>query len=227
MRSSLIAALLLVASCSPPRQENTAGSTAGPAAVVMAISGAGEDCSIRWNGETIPRELVVDNSVKLIMRTIEELGGVDRVTEENMPYLRLEAAGDTRYSCTGPILREMERAGFAHVVLKRSAGPGADQRANFPLLTDVPGGESAILRLEKGGRMSWDGEAIDRTVLRERARLARAMSPPVNLFVAPSADSDFTTLHDALRTIEREKMHAFLSGCAGTSGPIRETSPVC
>ena len=230
MRHSPIYALLLIASCAPPSEENKTDGGAGgegPAATVTAVSNAGQGCSIRWNGEAVSKEGLLDNSVRLIMRAIEDIGGIDKVTGENLPYLRLEAAGDVPYSCTGPVLREMQRAGFSHAALKLAEGPARDQRADFPLEPVGPSQNHAIFRLEKSGRMTWDGVAVDRVGLKEKARLARSIAPQVEFSVAPSPDSDFKALYDALRAIEEEKLTAVLAGCAGTPGPVWDLSPPC
>ena len=230
MRYRPLYVLILVASCAPPSEENKSADGAGgqgPAAVVTAVSNAGQDCSIRWNGEAVSKERLLDNSAKLIMRALGDIGGIDKVTGENLPYLRLEAAGAVPYSCTGPVLREMQRAGFSHAALKLAEGRARDQRADFPLEPVRPSQNHAIFRLEKNGRMTWDGVAVDRVGLQAKARLARSIEPQVEFSVAPSPDSDFKTLYDALRAIEEEKLAAVVAGCAGTPGPVWDLSPPC
>jgi hypothetical protein len=230
MRPGLIILSLLALSCSPPEERNEAAGRAGgrgPGAVVVASSGGGQGCSYRWDGEPVSQEELLAKGVKLIMHAIEDVGGIEKITEENMPYPRLEASAGEPYSCTGPALREMRRAGFAHVMLKTPGAASPDQRADFPMVGYEPRPEHAVVRLEKDGRITWNGEAVDKAGLGERARLAATMRPPVDLFVAPSADSDFATLHEAMRAIEAANMEASLSGCAGTTGPVLETSPVC
>ena len=229
MRYSPICAVLLAASCSPAGAENEAAAGAAgrrPAATVTVLSDAGLDCTVRWDGEAVSLDALLDKSVKLMARAMDEVG-IDKVTEETLPYLRLEAAGDVPYGCTGPALRQMQRAGLGHVVLRPAGGSAGDQRADFPLDPDGPSPSRAIFRLAKGGRTSWDGAAVDRAGLAERARLARSMAPQVDLIVAPSPGSDFKTLHDALRAIEQEKLEAVLAGCAGTDGPAFATAPLC
>jgi biopolymer transport protein ExbD len=236
MRRGLIGMALLAASCSPPGDGNGsdgAGAARGPepTAVIAAAGGGEGGCSFSWNGEEVTQDQLLERGVMAIQRAIEEVGGIEALTDKNMPFLRLEAASNAPYSCTGPALRAMERAGFADVVLRPSADRAADHRIDLPLgpppASRHPEMVPIIVRIEKDGRLTWDGTAIDSAGLRERLGAARSMAPPVDLFVAPSADSDFMALYETMRTIEAENMEATLSGCAGTPGPIREGSPVC
>lgn len=230
MRHSPTFALFLLAACSAPVGGNQAGeapAVPGPAATVTVLSDDGKDCLLRWQGKPVSLDGVLDNSVKLISGAIEKVGGIERITEETLPSLRLEAAGGVPYACTGPAMRQMQRAGLGHVMLAPAGGTAREQRADFPFDPDGPSQSHAILRLETGGGMSWDGAAIDRAGLAERARAARSMAPRIDLIVAPQPDSDFATLLAALGAIEQERLDSLLAGCAGSDGPVFDTRAPC
>lgn len=227
MRRSPIYALLLAASCSPPGGDNdTAAAGASPAGpiVVTAASREGRDCSYRWNDEAVSAQKILDKSVVAIQFAIDDVGGIENLTETAMPLVHLEGAGNVPYACTGPVLRQFERSGLVAVVLKPDGAAG--QSATFFQEPYSSGGPFAVIRLNAGG-MSWDDRTIDKNGLSERARAESLNRPPVELVVAPAEDSSFLALHDALAAIRQGGMDAILSGCSGTTGPIREPDPVC
>lgn len=225
MRRSLIIAATFAASCSPSDEGNESAGDPGdpkPAIVVTAASRGG-DCAYSWNQEAVTEKAILDRSVAAISQSIDEAGGIENLIQEGMPQLRLEAAPDVPYSCTGPALRQLGRAGMLDVVLGPVGASG--QKANF-FMNPPPPGPFAILKLTSRG-MSWDGKPIEQAGLLERARAESHYRPPVELVVAPAEDSGFLALHDALAAIRQGGMEATLSGCAGSSGPIRESGPVC
>ena len=226
MRRGLIIAACLAASCSPSGEDNDSADSPGgpkPAITVVTVASRGGTCSYLWNQEPITEQGIGGKSVAAIGEAIDGAGGIENLMNAETVQLRLEGAPDVPYSCTGPALRQLGRAGLVDVVLKPAGGSG--QKASF--ITDSPpGGPVAIVRLTKGG-LSWDGRPVDRAGLLERAQAEAANRPPVDLVVSPAEDSGFLELHDALATIRLGGMEAILSGCAGTSGPIRESGPIC
>lgn len=219
-------ATLLAASCSPSGggEDQAAVETAPARAPVVRAESRGDgDCSYLWNGKAVTAQGIVDKSVAAISRAIDDVGGIENITEQNMLVIRLEGAANLPYACTGPALRQLERAGLVRIVLKPDGTAG--QSANF-LLEPETAGPFAIIRLSKDG-MSWDGRPIDQAGLRERVRAEALNRPPVVPVVAPAEDSSFLALHDSTATISQAGMVAILSGCAGTSGPVREAEPVC
>ena len=224
MRRSLIIAACCAASCSPSGEDNVSANSVGPPEpIVVTAASSGGTCAYLWNGEAVTAQGIGDRSVAAISEAIEGAGGIENMIDAEVVQLRLEGAPDVPYSCTGPALRELARAGLVDVVLMPAGASG--QNAIF--ITDSPpDGPRAIVRLTKEG-MSWDERAVDQPGLLERAQAEASSRPPVALVVAPAEDSGFLALHDALATIRQGGMEATLSGCAGSSGPIRESGPVC
>jgi hypothetical protein len=224
-RSLLFLALLAV-SCSPPGGGNQ--SSAGPAGadkpmVVTATSAGAGACSYSWNGEAVSEQGLLDKSVAAIEVAIERVGGIEKITEETMPVIHLQGPPETPYSCTGPALRQLERAGMVNVVVRPDGAYG--MKAKFPI-DPFEAGPFTIIRVGRDG-MSWEGQPIDQAGLRERVKAERLNRPPVELAVAPAEDSTFRGLYETLAAVKQGEMEAILSGCAGTSGPVRESGPVC
>lgn len=113
-RRKILFATFLAASCSPSGVGgDSAGKTGSDREILLSASSAG-GCSYLWNGKPVDAEGIVENSIAAIQHAIEDVGGVQNITEETMPLVRLEAAGDIPYACTGPALRRLERSGLVN-----------------------------------------------------------------------------------------------------------------
>ena len=78
-------------------------------------AGPGGVCEVYWN-------LTKVNSAELLQRAADELtarvaavGGVQNITEENMPEAHIRADIDTPYRCVGGAIFTMQRAGYARI----------------------------------------------------------------------------------------------------------------
>ena len=60
-------------------------------------------------------EQLLDRAVKKLEDEIEKLGGVENMTEENMPEAHIRGDINTPYRCIGGAIFTMQRAGFARV----------------------------------------------------------------------------------------------------------------
>ena len=58
---------------------------------------------------------MLDRAVKKLEEQIEAVGGVENITEENMPEAHIRGDVDTPYKCIGGTVFTMQRAGFARV----------------------------------------------------------------------------------------------------------------
>lgn len=236
MRRGLALLLLPVAACS---SSGGGGGSANPyeralAATVTAAGTGGGDCVIRWNGRPVSRAALLENGLKMNREALERLDETQRSYPPGehheygdvLPHVRLEAARGVPYSCFGPALRTLERSGSFEVLLRPAGERVPDYDVQFAEDPAVPGRRyAALLRLGAGDRMTWDGETVDLVGL---GRRARALDPRtlVPVAVAPSADSDFMTLYEAVRVVGDEYLVPTLSGCAGTLGPTRDP-PIC
>lgn len=225
--SFLLAAAI---SCSPDDAGDTLSRVGGgrqPVAVVTVTSDGGRNCSIRWEGQAVSEEELLKKSVAQIERRIEEVGGIEGMTEQTMPYVRVEAAGATPYSCVGPAMFTLQRAGFTNLVVKPAGTAAPDHNMEFLAgSSSVRNPPSTVLRIQAGDRMTWNGEPVELARLSERIKARYSTSPSAYDFVvAPDEDARFAALYEAVRVIREQMIEPTLSGCTGTSGPREVPAP--
>ena len=72
-------------------------------------------CGIYWNLTKVNSEELLDRAVKKLEAQIKKVGGVENITEENMPEAHIRGDINTHYKCIGGAVFTMQRAGFARV----------------------------------------------------------------------------------------------------------------
>ncbi|MET1113099.1 MAG: biopolymer transporter ExbD [Allosphingosinicella sp.] len=72
-------------------------------------------CGVYWGLKKVNSEQLLDMAVKKLEAEIRKLGGVENMTEENMPEAHIRADVNTPYKCVGGAIYTMQRAGFARV----------------------------------------------------------------------------------------------------------------
>ena len=77
--------------------------------------GPGGTCEVYWNLTKVDNEELLDRAVKKLEKLIKDVGGVENVTEENMPEAHIRGDINTPYKCIGGAIFTMQRAGFARV----------------------------------------------------------------------------------------------------------------
>ena len=96
-----------------------------PENVNLAVRGGpGGTCEVYWNLTKVNSQELLDRAVKKLEDEIEKVGGVDKVTEENMPEAHIRGDINTPYRCIGGAIYTMQRAGFARVGFISQPGPG-------------------------------------------------------------------------------------------------------
>jgi biopolymer transport protein ExbD len=90
--------------------------TTKPENVSLSVRGGdGGACEVYWGLQKMNSEELLRRAVKKLEDEIERLGGVDNMTEENMPEAHIRADVNTPYRCVGGAIYTMQRAGFARV----------------------------------------------------------------------------------------------------------------
>ena len=90
--------------------------TTKPENVNLSVRGGpGGTCEVYWNLTKVSSEELLDRAVEKLEDLIEEVGGVENVTEENMPEAHIRGDINTPYKCVGGAIYTMQRAGFARV----------------------------------------------------------------------------------------------------------------
>jgi biopolymer transport protein ExbD len=86
--------------------------------------GPGGTCEVYWNLTKVDNKELLDRAVKKLEQLIKDVGGVENVTEENMPEAHIRGDIDTPYKCIGGTIFTMQRAGFARVGFISEPPPG-------------------------------------------------------------------------------------------------------
>ena len=79
------------------------------------VGGPGGTCEVYWDLQKVNSEDLLKRAVKKLEDEIKKLGGVDNMTEENMPEVHIRSDINTPYKCVGGAIYTMQRAGFARV----------------------------------------------------------------------------------------------------------------
>jgi len=86
--------------------------------------GPGGTCEVYWNLTKVDNKELLDRAVKKLEQLIKDVGGVENVTEENMPEAHIRGDINTPYKCIGGAIFTMQRAGFARVGFISEPPPG-------------------------------------------------------------------------------------------------------
>ena len=90
--------------------------TTKPENVNLSVRGGpGGTCEVYWNLTKVTSQELLDRAVKKLEDLIEDVGGVENVTELNMPEAHIRGDINTPYKCIGGTIFTMQRAGFARV----------------------------------------------------------------------------------------------------------------
>ena len=90
--------------------------TTKPENVNLSVRGGpGGSCEVYWNLTKVNSKELLDRAVKKLEDEIERQGGVENITEENMPEAHIRGDINTPYKCVGGTVYNMQRAGFARV----------------------------------------------------------------------------------------------------------------
>jgi biopolymer transport protein ExbD len=97
-----------------------------PENVSLSVRGDGAGgCEVYWGLSKIDSEQLLDRAVKKLESEIARVGGVENLTEENMPEAHIRGDINTPYKCIGGAVFTMQRAGFARVGFISEPPPGS------------------------------------------------------------------------------------------------------
>jgi biopolymer transport protein ExbD len=96
-----------------------------PENVSLSVKGGpGGACEVYWNLTKITSKDLLDRAVKNLKDQIDKVGGVQNITEDNMPEVHIRGDINTPYRCIGGAIYTMQLAGFAKVGFISQPGPG-------------------------------------------------------------------------------------------------------
>ncbi len=99
-----------------------------PENVNLSVRAADDgSCEVYWNLQKVTSDELLDKAVKQLEDLIKEVGGVENVTEENMPEAHIRGDINTPYRCIGGAVFTMQRAGFARVGFISQPNPLVNQ----------------------------------------------------------------------------------------------------
>ena len=78
-------------------------------------NGPGGACEVYWNLTKVSQKELLDRAVQKLEKLIRDVGGVQNVTEDNMPEAHIRGDVNTQYKCIGATIITMQQAGFQRV----------------------------------------------------------------------------------------------------------------
>ena len=92
-------------------------------------NGPGGTCEVYWNLMRVNQKELLDRAVKKLEDQIKKVGGVQNITEANMPEAHIRGDVNTQYKCIGAAIITMQQAGFQRVGFISEPPPLAGVRA--------------------------------------------------------------------------------------------------
>jgi biopolymer transport protein ExbD len=90
--------------------------TTKPENVSLSVRGAKDgSCEVYWNLTRVNQQELLDRAVKKLKDQIAKVGGVQNLTEDNMPEAHIRGDVNTPYRCIGGAVITMQQAGFARI----------------------------------------------------------------------------------------------------------------
>src|SRR3982751_3605805 len=91
-------------------------------------NGPGATCEVYWGVTKINQHDLLDRAVHKLEDQIKKVGGVQNITEENMPEAHIRGDVNTQYKCIGAAIITMQQAGFQRVGFISEPPPQATER---------------------------------------------------------------------------------------------------
>ena len=73
------------------------------------------ECEVYWLMSRVTQKELLDRAVGKLEDQIKKVGGVQNITEENMPEAHIRGDINTQYKCIGAAIITMQQAGFQRV----------------------------------------------------------------------------------------------------------------
>src|SRR5919206_3591904 len=90
--------------------------TTKPENVSLSVrNGPGGTCEVYWGLTKVTQKDLLDRAVKKLENQIKAVGGVQNITEDNMPEAHIRGDINTQYKCIGAVILTMQQAGFQRV----------------------------------------------------------------------------------------------------------------
>ncbi|MFZ2996891.1 ExbD/TolR family protein [Sphingobium sp.] len=99
--------------------------TTKPENVSLSVTtdGAGA-CTVYWNMTKVNSDDLLNRAVAKLEADIKKVGGIDKMTPEDLPEVHIRGDINTPYRCIGGTIYTMQRAGFPKVGFISEPEPG-------------------------------------------------------------------------------------------------------
>jgi biopolymer transport protein ExbD len=105
--------------------------TTKPDNVSLSVrNGPNGTCEVYWLLKKVNQKQLLDMAVKKLEDQIKKVGGVQNITEENMPEAHIRGDINTQYKCIGAAIITMQQAGFQRVGFISEPPPNSGIRAD-------------------------------------------------------------------------------------------------
>lgn len=224
--------LLFGSSCSESSQqqeeEPPRRSTGGLMATISTDGDVG-NCSIQWNGDQISTDEIIYRANNIFEAAVEVHNGAENMTEADVPYVRVKAAGDMPYHCVSLVIGVLREIGFLHGEME-VAGEAFTLDVNFSIAGDDLSPDwilpPPVIALDDEGAIFVDGERTpleDLTTemmhLQESGPRAASLVPVMDytrrpdFFLLPSARTRFARTVQTARSLTLGGISFELVGC--------------
>jgi len=102
--------------------------TTKPENVNLSVRAVGGRCEVYWDLTLVNADELLRRGVTELEAQIRALGGVENLTEENMPEVHIRGDVNTPYRCIGGAVFAMQRAGYARIAFISEPEPVAGIR---------------------------------------------------------------------------------------------------
>ncbi|HMO75321.1 MAG TPA: biopolymer transporter ExbD [Sphingopyxis sp.] len=82
-------------------------------------------CEVYWGQTPVDSKVLLDRGQKKLEDLIEQIGGVENITEENFPEVHIRGDVNTPYQCIGGVIYTMQFAGFQKIGFISEPAPGS------------------------------------------------------------------------------------------------------
>ncbi len=89
--------------------------TTKPENVNLSVRAVGGRCEVYWNLTLMTADQLVTRATTELETQIRNAGGIENITEENMPEVHIRGDINTPYRCIGGAIYAVQRAGFARI----------------------------------------------------------------------------------------------------------------
>ena len=86
-----------------------------PENVNLSVRAVNGRCEVYWDLTPMNADALVARATAELESQIEAVGGIENITEENMPEAHIRGDINTPYRCIGGAIYAMQRAGFARI----------------------------------------------------------------------------------------------------------------